>query len=269
MDSAGGSETKAKAKPSVKKRPAMAIRSFPALSPVAKASPAKAPGGMWHGGPQVQKPWLKQVQKAHQLCRSSHNPGMESKAAGSSQQFKSCVPPPPMPEVLGSMSLMAQWHARWGDRYVNSKEWRSERNLVCIAGRPVGVLVVSHQRASPMEWDSYHNFTFEPLRPCVLFGPTGMSVQAPKMSPKFTVIEWWKDIMFFWSPVIKPNDVQARPSPPSASPPPPHRPHPRERWQPPLAPPRPLAEARTPPQPLHPGLLGPPSQPEQVAKTTY
>ena len=202
MDSVSGSTTVVKAKPSAKKRPAMAIRSFPALSPVAKASPAHAVGGMWHGGHKVQKPWLKKVQQSFQLCRSSHHPGMESKASGSSQQFKACVPPPPMPGVLGSMNLMAQWHARWADKHINSKEWRSERNLVNIAGRPVGALVVSHLGASPMEWDSYHNFTFEPLRPCILFGPSGMSVQAPKMAHKFTVIEWWKDIMCLFGSLL-------------------------------------------------------------------
>ena len=44
-------------KPSIAlKRPAMAIQSYPALSPVAKAVPAIPVGGLWHGGPKIQKP---------------------------------------------------------------------------------------------------------------------------------------------------------------------------------------------------------------------
>ena len=200
MDTVRGIWEKAEksAKPSTSKRAAVAIKSFPALSPVTKAPPAVAVGGMWHGGHKVQKPWLKNVQKSIMLCRESHNPGMESKASGSSQQFKACVPPPPMAEVILSMSLMAQWNARWSDRHVTSKEWRSERNLINIAGRPVGVLVVSHEGASPMEWDSYMNLIFKPLRPCILFGPSGMSAQAPNMQCKFTVLQWWKDIVFLF-----------------------------------------------------------------------
>ena len=213
MDSVSGSTNVCKAKSSAKKRPAMCIRSFPALSPVAKASPAHTVGGMWHGGHKVQKPWLKNVQKSFQLCRKSHPVGMESKACGSTQQFRAGTPPPPMPGILASMDLMSQWHARWADKHVGSKEWRSERNLVSIAGRPVGVLVVSHLGALPMEWDSYHNSTFEPLRPCVLFGPTGMSVQAPKMAHKFTVIEWWKDIMFLFGSLLSNRKMSTQATP--------------------------------------------------------
>ena len=209
-----------KAKASAKKRPAMCIRSFPALSPVAKASPAHAVGGMWHGGHKVQKTWLKNVQKSFQLCRKSHPVGMESKACGSTQQFRAGCPPPPMPGILASMDLMSQWHARWADKHVGSKEWRSERNLITICGRPVGVLVVSHLGALPMEWDSYHNSSFAPLRPCILFGPTGMSVQAPKMAHKFTVIRWWTDIIFFLGACYQTERCPDKP-PPSAWPPPP------------------------------------------------
>ena len=104
------------------------------------------------------------------------------------------------PEVLQSQSLMAQWNARWDDKHVNSKDWRPEKNTIMVAGRPVGVLIVSHQGASPIEWDSYHNLVFYPLRPVILFGPTGMSVQAPKMQHKFIVIEWWKVIFLIGSP---------------------------------------------------------------------
>lgn len=199
MDAASGSHPKAKAQNTVKKRPAMAIRSFPAKSPIAKAPPSQPVGGMWHGGHKTQKPWLKQVQRPYELCRESQpKGGLMCKAQGSSQQFKAAFPPPPMPDVIASLKLMAQWYSRWSDKHVTSKEWRSERNLVVIAGRPVGAIIVSHQGASQNEWDSYHNLIFSPLRPCVLFGPTGKSVQAPKMAHKFTVIEWWKDSMFFY-----------------------------------------------------------------------
>jgi hypothetical protein len=105
-----------------------------------------------------------------------------------------------------------------------------------------------------MEWDSYQNFMFTPLRPCVLFGPSGMSVQAPKMAHKFTVIEWWKDIMFFFGSLLK-NKEMARLAPPPFSLATPTSPlHPRESSQPPLAPPRPLAGACTPPRHLPPAF---------------
>ena len=197
MASAGGSKgILPKARPSCVKRPAQAISSYPWLSPVAKAPPAKHVGQLWYDGPKVQKPWLKQVQKSHEECRKSHRATMMSKSKGSSRAFQGCVPPPPMVEVLRSLDLTAQWNARWSDEHVTSKDWRPERNTIVLAGRPVGVLIVSHQGASPLEWDAYPNMVFSPVRPTVLLGPTGMSVQAPSMKHKFTVIEWWKVIFF-------------------------------------------------------------------------
>ena len=145
----------------------------------------------------MQKPWLKQVQKAHQLCRSKGNPKRgETKSKATSVAFKAGVPPPPMLAVIMSLQLMAQWNTRWGDMHVKSQDWRPERNVIVIAGRPVCVLMVSHQGAKALEWDSYHNLIFGPLRPVVLLGPTGHSAQAPKMQPKFSVIEWWKVFVF-------------------------------------------------------------------------
>ena len=185
-----------KARQPVLKRPAMSISSFPALSPVAKAPPAPAAGQLWHGGPKVQKPWLKQVQKSFTLCRDAHKPKTTSKSRGSAVAFQAHVPPP-MPEVLMSLSLMAQWNARWTDDHVNSKDWRPEKNLINVAGRPVGIIVCSHLDAGPIEWDSYQTLLFKPCRVVVLLGPTGKSVQAPTMANKFTVIEWWKVLFFF------------------------------------------------------------------------
>ena len=100
-----------------------------------------------------------------------------------------------MPEILMSLNLLSQWYARWDERNVRNQNWRSDRNLITAQGRPVGVLVVTHQAAAPIEWDTYFNMIFYPLRPVILFGPTGRSVQAPGMDHKFTVIEWWKDII--------------------------------------------------------------------------
>ena len=206
MASAGGvKRIQEKARPSVSKRPAQAISSFPSLSPVSKAPPPRPAGELWYGGPKVQKPWLKQVQKSFQLCRSKGNPKKgETKSKATSVAFKAGVPPPPMPDVIMSLKLMAQWNARWDDLHVSSKDWRPERNVIVIAGRPVCVLMVSHQGAKALEWDSYHNLIFGPLRPVVLLGPTGHSAQAPKMQPKFSVIEWWKVFVFsgLWEPTL-------------------------------------------------------------------
>ena len=226
MDSAGGIKAKAMSrakKQHIQKRPAMAIASFPARSPVRNALPArspmvKAPPGvparqLWHGGPPVQKPWLKKVQKAHMLCRGAIKAGLMAKAPGYKHGFQAGIPPPPMAAVLHSLSLMAQWNARWQDKHVTSKDWRSERNTVMVAGRPVGIIIVSHQAASPIEWDSYHNLIWHPLRPVILFGPTGLSVQDPKMQCKFTVIQWWKVFVFYRELQIKREDAQARPPP--------------------------------------------------------
>ena len=100
-----------------------------------------------------------------------------------------------MPEILMSLDLLSQWYARCDEKNVRNINWRSDRKLITIQGRPVGVLVVTHQAAAPIEWDTYFNMIFYPLRPVILFGPTGRSVQAPGMDHKFTVIEWWKDII--------------------------------------------------------------------------
>ena len=98
MDSAGGNKAMSRAKKQhIQKRPAMAIATFPARSPV-NALPARSPMGkappgvparqLWHGGPPVQKPWLKKVQKAHMLCRGTHKAGLMAKAIGYKHGFQ-------------------------------------------------------------------------------------------------------------------------------------------------------------------------------------
>ena len=196
MDAAGGPQGKAKPKPSVAKRPAMTIAKFPARSPTAKAPPAASSGRMWHGGFKVQTRWLKKVQKTFTLCEGTQRGGLMSKARGNTQQLRAGVPPPPMPSVINSLSLTGQWNARFSQQHVRSQEWRSEKNVIFVAGRPVGVIICSHLGAGPVEWDGYHNTTFSPLRPVILCGPSGRTVQAPDMDCKFTVIEWWKDFVF-------------------------------------------------------------------------
>ena len=183
----------------------------PPVRPVPKPisrSPAAAPlfrptqslpqvGAVFHGGPRIQQPWLKKVNNAHDRISFLHKSNAKPKSGSSPYDRPTAGLPPPIAEVLQSESLLALWAARWTPGVVTAKDLRGEMNTGMICGRPVQVLCCSHNHAPPLEWDAYLNLAFFPLRPVVLCGPSAGTAEAPRMQHKFSVIQWWKVIVFF------------------------------------------------------------------------
>jgi hypothetical protein len=165
----------------------------PAVAPlfVPKACPPLV-GKLFHGGARVQKEWLKKVNRPHDRSDYLQKSDLRPKAASFSSDRPEAGHPRPMAAVLKSEHLLAQWNARWSSKLRSAKDFRPEMNTAMICGRPVVILVCSHDGAPPLEWDAYLNMAFHPIRPVVLLGPTARSPDAPGMVPKFSVISWWK-----------------------------------------------------------------------------
>jgi hypothetical protein len=181
----------------MKKPSATPIAAFPKQPVTGKAAAPKKIPGLWPGGVRTQKDWLKAVRKPHDKIKFKRQTGLAPKAAVDSSQRPVFGLPPPIADVLESEDLMSLWNARWEPERVRAADWRPERDAIYIAGRPVRVLIVSHHGAGPLEWDSYPNMIFYPLRPLVLYGPHAKSTEASKMNPKFSVIQWWKVFVFY------------------------------------------------------------------------
>ena len=121
-----------------KAKPTMAISSLPPLSPITNAPLAKHGFQFLHGAPgadeKQQEPTsddkkeLAGDDKEEHACDVDTGPDSEG---------------PQDVQRLKSLELLAQWNARWSDEHVRSKEWPPERNMIVIAGRSVGVLIVS------------------------------------------------------------------------------------------------------------------------------
>ena len=105
------------------------------------------------------------------------------------------LPTPGMPypptEAIGSPGGMVAWGSRLVPENVANKDVAPTDNTLVLQGRPVQLLLVSHAAAPPIEWDSYMNFAFRPLRPTVLFGNPS-AVYTPWQPAHYAVIQWWK-----------------------------------------------------------------------------
>ena len=51
---------------------------------------------------------------------------------------------------------------------------------------------MSHNSAPRWDWNPYMQWALRPLNPVVLLGVTGKSTEAPNLSAKFSVMQWWK-----------------------------------------------------------------------------
>ena len=51
---------------------------------------------------------------------------------------------------------------------------------------------MGHNSAPRWDWNPYMQWALRPLNPVVLLGVTGKSTEAPKLSSKFSVMQWWK-----------------------------------------------------------------------------
>ena len=170
-----------------------AISSQPPLRPVfrPKALPEQV-GLVWHGGPRPQATWVMDHTNAFDRMAFLANTDARPKTAPSQIGRPKVGVPPPIPAVLRSQNLLAQWNSRWDVDVVSAKDLRPEMNTGMVCGRPVQVIICSHPHAPPLEWDPYQTFAFWPLRPVVLCGPSSGKPEAATMVHKFSVIQWWK-----------------------------------------------------------------------------
>ena len=145
--------------------------------------------GPWHI--KITQPyWLQRIAGVHDRLKSHSIHRLVGQSSASV-----CVPtagiPPPPPETLHSAQHQVAWASRWMPKDVGAMDFVPGRRSAMIHGRPVQVLMVTHQDAPPHEWDSYFNACFRPLRPLLLYGPTA-SIFTPNSPPHYAVLNWWK-----------------------------------------------------------------------------
>ena len=173
----------------------------PIAPPPTKAATMKEPAkrrisGLFPSGLATAKDWLEKVRQPHDQIKFRAKSGLSPKAAVDSSMVPYPGIPPPIAQVLKSHDLLRLWSARWEKDRVKAFDMRPEKDAIVIAGRPVRTLVVSHHKAGPLEWDTYFNMLYAPLRPLILFGASAQSSEAPTMNAKFSVIQWWKVIVY-------------------------------------------------------------------------
>ena len=135
-------------------------------------------------------PW---VMKMRKFFKEMHNEAVSEGPPRTSIYVNLPAPGMPYPptEAIGSPGGMVAWGSRLVPENVANKDVAPTDNTLVLQGRPVQLLLVSHAAAPPIEWDSYMNFAFRPLRPTVLFcNPS--AVYTPWQPPHYAVIQWWK-----------------------------------------------------------------------------
>ena len=94
------------------------------------------------------------------------------------------------PDAYGSKHLM-DLHA---SNYASNTNARFDpaRFSVMIDGRPVVVVILTHNHAPTSEWNPQIAESFYPCCPLVLRGLTGKSAEHPTMRRAHCVSQWWK-----------------------------------------------------------------------------
>ena len=89
-----------------------------------------------------------------------------------------------LPAVLGGIDgsdvlQTSLLHYAWSPEATKQGNFRPERYITMVAGRPVACIILSHNAAPAGETWPYLRELFKPVIPLVLFGATGKSSHAP------------------------------------------------------------------------------------------
>ena len=120
---------------------------------------------------------------------------MNTRDSGTRDQAVASLPP-----VIGGVDAenddqVALLHYAWSAENMQQGNFRPERYIVMIAGRPVVCVTLSHNAAPAGETWPYLRDLFKPVVPLVLFGCTGRSSHAPNLRRAFSVSQGWKAVL--------------------------------------------------------------------------
>ena len=122
----------------------------------------------------------------------------EGKIATEGRTFNPVVPisglPVPPAAALGSATIMESHFQTYSPDHKIAANFNPSMHTMVVCGRPVQLIIVSHEKAAWLERDQYVPWLFRPLPGIVLDGYTAGQKNAPKGHKHYCVIRWFQVI---------------------------------------------------------------------------
>ena len=109
--------------------------------------------------------------------------------------------PPPPAVLLGSANMMEAHYKALSPEHKIALNFSPGNHTTMICGRPMQLLMLSHEGAGWLERDQYVPWLFRPLPACVIDGYTAVAKDSPKGPKHFCVVRWFQVIDLFVSKV--------------------------------------------------------------------
>ena len=162
--------------------------------------------------PRLQDPqWLNRIadESDERLEHHRSNPEESRKRAFSPALPIPGLPPPPA-SSLGSRQQMQAHYRTFSPEHRRSANQHPCDNSVVIHGRPVQLIMITHEGASHSEREPYIPWLFRPLVPQCLLGYTADGPNAPGGPRHFCVINWFQALIFFVTGIQERENTDVR-----------------------------------------------------------
>ena len=121
------------------------------------------------------------------------------------KEYNPSVPIPGLPvppaSSLGSPELMESHYKATSPEFKTAANFNPSNNTVMICGRPVQLVLLSHEESGWLEKDTYVSWLFRPLVATVLDGYTAGKKHSPTGPKHYCVIRWFQVTDLFISKV--------------------------------------------------------------------
>ena len=111
--------------------------------------------------------------------------------------------PVPPPKFFGNPERMRLHDMKSSPINLDAGNFDIHKRTVCIKGRPVQCLQVSHQKAKSFEFDGYIPYLMRPVPVQAIQGYSSFDKDKPSGShPYEVVVNWWQVFVFLGGLVI-------------------------------------------------------------------
>ena len=197
----------------------------PAAKPKMAGKPSPYPssasglGPQQYGGPVVGRlqprlddpQWLKRIadEADNRLIHHRNYPEESRKRAFSPALPIPGLPPPPA-KALGSRQQMKAHYRTFSPEIRRSANQYPGENSVYIHGRPVQLIMITHEGAAHSEREPYLPWLFRPLVPQCLLGYTYDGPNSPGGHRHFCVIRWFQALIFLVTGILERENTDVR-----------------------------------------------------------
>ena len=108
------------------------------------------------------------------------------------------IPGLPVPPAAsyGSAHMMSAHYQTFAPEHKKAMNFIAALNTKVLCGRPIQIIVLSHEGASYLERDPYLAWLFRPLKNNILLGYDAKAKDAPGGPKHFCVIRWFQVSVF-------------------------------------------------------------------------